>query len=227
MSTFFYLKYRKQPSNYPTINKLTEFFAGTPIDAIVNRYMKQGQGHNEILQIKNENALIQNRKELIKEHGLDGGQDKDINLENLIDYNLLAYRKETQNKITIHRQFTKVPNVHGLESQLEIVINAVLAYSAHVIKNKGDVWISTELLPEQENTERFVQISIQDNGPGLTPEEADQLFQIGSYSRTVGVELGKTLKTAYAIIKKNHGDLTIHSDESKGTEFKIIVPVAP
>ena len=67
-----------------------------------------------------------------------------------------------------------------------------------------------------------VQISIQDHGPGIPAEVVGQIFDPYFTTKSAGSGLG--LATAYAIIDKHGGQLSVHSSPGNGARFVIELP---
>ncbi|WP_373521954.1 sensor histidine kinase, partial [Aquiflexum sp.] len=70
----------------------------------------------------------------------------------------------------------------------------------------------------------WVQISISDNGPGIPPEIKDKIFQPFFTTKPTGQGTGLGLSLSYDIVKAHGGQLTVNSEEEKGSEFIIILP---
>jgi signal transduction histidine kinase len=81
--------------------------------------------------------------------------------------------------------------------------------------------ISTELIhPDQ------VQITIADNGPGMTEKVRKQLFDPFFTTKPVGAGRGLGLSISYQTVVEGHqGNLYCQSTPGEGTTFKIILPL--
>jgi PAS domain S-box-containing protein len=71
---------------------------------------------------------------------------------------------------------------------------------------------------------RYVKISVQDFGSGILPEHLNKIFDPFFTTKKSGTGLG--LPTAYSIIKKHGGLLTVDSEVGKGSTFHIFLPVS-
>ncbi|HEV3118760.1 MAG TPA: MASE1 domain-containing protein [Gemmataceae bacterium] len=67
-----------------------------------------------------------------------------------------------------------------------------------------------------------VQLRVRDNGPGLTPETQEKLFQPFFTTKTRGTGLG--LAIARRIIDAHNGEITVNGEVSDGTEIVITLP---
>jgi signal transduction histidine kinase len=69
-----------------------------------------------------------------------------------------------------------------------------------------------------------VEISFQDTGPGLTPEELDKIFQ-PFYSTKEGIQgLGLGLPICQKILERYQGRLVVESHPGRGTKVRVFFP---
>ena len=72
--------------------------------------------------------------------------------------------------------------------------------------------------------ESFVQISLKDNGTGLSDKAKSHLFDPFFSTKQTEIGTGLGLPVVYGIIKKHHGWINAASCEGKGTRFDIYIP---
>ena len=100
---------------------------------------------------------------------------------------------------------------------MNVVSNAI-DYSP----SKGTIYIGTK------NMEKFLEISITDEGNGFTPEallHAQEQFFMGNKSRTSNMHFGMGLYITSSIIKQHNGQILLrNSDITKGAEVIIKIP---
>lgn len=70
---------------------------------------------------------------------------------------------------------------------------------------------------------RYVQMEVQDNGSGITPEHLDRIFEPFFTTKKQGTGLG--LATVLAIVRKHGGQLGVESVVGAGTTFTAFLPV--
>ena len=90
--------------------------------------------------------------------------------------------------------------------------------SAQAIKTGGSICITTRL------EERNVLIMIEDNGPGISKEIQDKIFDPFFSTKEPGEGTGLGLSVSYGIIHEHDGEIVVHSTPGHGTKFTIILP---
>jgi len=72
---------------------------------------------------------------------------------------------------------------------------------------------------------QYVEITVADQGVGITPEIRDRIFDPYFTTRKNGTGLG--LATAYAIVGRHGGRITVDSVLGRGSAFTVVLPAAP
>ncbi|MCL6257639.1 ATP-binding protein [Aquiflexum sp. TKW24L] len=70
-----------------------------------------------------------------------------------------------------------------------------------------------------------VEISVQDNGPGIPESIKDKIFQPFFTTKPTGQGTGLGLSLSYDIVKAHGGEIIVSSNTGEGTEFKIQIPI--
>ena len=91
----------------------------------------------------------------------------------------------------------------------------------NVVLTQKELWSAPECRPGQ-----FVQITIQDTGPGIPAEIREKIFEPFFSTKPKGKGTGLGLAMAYGTIKKHKGVIRIDSTYKKGTAFVIQIPAA-
>ncbi|MES1221691.1 MAG: ATP-binding protein, partial [Bacteroidota bacterium] len=81
------------------------------------------------------------------------------------------------------------------------------------------VWVSTKKVGDK------ILITVRDNGPGIPKDIIDKIFQPFFTTKPTGQGTGLGLSLSYDIVKAHGGDLKVESEENKGSEFIIKLPV--
>ena len=140
---------------------------------------------------------------------------------------------EQRPAIEIVKNYAELPKIYCFPGQLNqvfmnILANAIDAFDevnaektfAEIKANPNRITIETARLDAQQ-----VQIRIQDNACGMTPETVEHIFEQGFTTKAVGKGTGLGMAIAHQIITEKHGGtITCHSELGKGTEFTIVLP---
>lgn len=124
--------------------------------------------------------------------------------------------------LVIRERYDLVPPVNVNKELIEWVVENVLK-NAIDATTKKDGEIGVELARRRET--ECVEVRVSDQGKGMTPQEARQIFSPGFTTKQRGWGLGLTL--AKRIIEDYHGGKiwVEHSQPGKGTTFIISFPV--
>jgi len=72
---------------------------------------------------------------------------------------------------------------------------------------------------------QYVEISVSDNGPGISKEILDKIFQPFFTTKPTGQGTGLGLSLSYDIIKAHGGELKVETKEGEGSVFIIQLPI--
>ena len=125
--------------------------------------------------------------------------------------------------LTVLKVEKNVPFLNGDEFHVR---SAIVNLLDNASKHGGDK-VEAEIKRNGDN----VVLIVRDNGPGISKEDREKIFQkffrgknIQKYSNQ-GIGLG--LFVAKSIVKKEGGSIEFDSDKSRGTEFRISLPIHP
>lgn len=104
---------------------------------------------------------------------------------------------------------------------LNLIVNAAQAISEHPKENeRGKITVRTRA------TETHVEISIEDNGPGMGKDVRDRIFDPFFTTKPVGKGTGQGLAITYSVVVERHdGTVHVESELGKGTTFVIRLPI--
>jgi signal transduction histidine kinase len=113
---------------------------------------------------------------------------------------------------------------------LNLLLNAVdampdggkLSVQASVSKSSLQGLIRKNLSNEPADL-RYVEILISDSGVGIPPDKLETVFNPFFSTKPNGLGLG--LSIVYRIIEEHSGDIRVTSRPSKGTQFRIYLPM--
>ena len=117
------------------------------------------------------------------------------------------------------------------EGQVNQVTSNIIINAGQAMPNGGAIKLCAEnmnvgsehALPLPDG--KYVKISIEDKGVGISQEHLQQIFEPYFTTKQTGSGLG--LATAYSIIKRHDGHITVESQTGMGTTFHIYLPAFP
>ncbi len=185
---------------------------------------------NEIHRVKRSWAILKPNLERVKKFMLDmldfsrerhlelGPCEFNAVIQSAIEsLNSQLKQKKTKLHIRIDQQIPLI-ELDG-ERIHEMAANLILNAIDIVDENTGVVSVETKYLKEQN----AVQLSVTDNGPGITEEAKQKIFlPFESSKNKLGTGLG--LAIAKQIIEQHKAKIEIESEIGKGSTFKVILP---
>jgi len=126
-----------------------------------------------------------------------------------------------------------VPCVLADESNLEqvllnLVVNARDALpqggTIRVTVDKVDLFDAAVRRHADAREGRYVVLSVEDNGSGMSAETQRHLFEPFFTTKPVGKGTGLGLSTVYGIVKQHEGWIEVQSELAVGSTFRVILP---
>jgi CheY-like chemotaxis protein len=114
--------------------------------------------------------------------------------------------------------------VEADEGQLSQVIQNLVLNAVQAMPEGGAVTISAENAMSPQEGNRFVRISVEDTGAGISENHLQRIFDPYFTTKQQGSGLG--LATSYSIIRKHGGKIRATSTLGKGSTFHISLPAS-
>ncbi|MGD2155175.1 MAG: ATP-binding protein, partial [Gemmatimonadales bacterium] len=104
---------------------------------------------------------------------------------------------------------------------LNLFLNA-----AEAMPDGGELWISSEVVPGLEDGAKMIRVRVADQGPGVSPEVADKIFE--PFFSTKGEGTGFGLPLALSTVEDHGGTLRLDESapERTGAVFAVELPLA-
>lgn len=171
---------------------------------------------------------------------LDEADIKEVDLHQGLDSTLLMLKNRLKKDINVIRKYGKLPLVECYASQLNQVFLNILSNAIDALEDAekqhryapqsdpSKKIAKPTLVIQTKQVDQEIQISIRDNGQGISKVVQTQLFDPFFTTKPIGKGTGLGLSVAYQVIVDQHqGELTCHSEIGKGTEFVIKIPQRP
>jgi signal transduction histidine kinase len=148
----------------------------------------------------------------------------DINLSELLneDFNILndmAIRKNIDLKISIPENLL----IKADRNMIKTVLRNIISNAIKFTSKSGKVEVNAVI------SKKHVEISVSDNGIGMTKEIIAKLFRIDSKLSIRGTEnergTGLGLFLCKEFVEKNGGSISVESEPGNGSVFRIVLPV--
>lgn len=139
---------------------------------------------------------------------------------------LVEYEKESEHIVIVKQLQPDLPRIMGDMHSLQqvfvnIIVNAFWAIQQHSGENGGKIVIKSQYKQE----ENIISVSISDDGIGIAKEYSGRVFELFFTTKEKAKASGLGLAIVYHIIKEHNGSITVESELSKGTTFKMTFPV--
>ena len=168
----------------------------------------------------------------------DDSQMKPVNLHEGIDSTLLILNHRLKGngekpQIQIVKEYGNLPPVECFAGPINQVFMNILSNAIDALEEARSKQTNQEM-PESPSQVRictqvvgnFVEIKIADNGPGITEEVKQRIFDTFFTTKPIGKGTGMGLSISYQIIVERHkGELYCNSELGNGTEFTIRIPL--
>ncbi|MCM3728720.1 ATP-binding protein [Neobacillus cucumis] len=145
-------------------------------------------------------------------------QENDLNKIMKETVDLLSAQAVLHNVQFVTDIDSKLPLVFCEPNQLKKVFINIIKNAIEVMPLGGNITITTKMLEGKR-----VQVSIQDEGAGISSEKIKKLGDPFFTTKAGGTGLG--LMVSYRIVNDHQGSITIESEEGRGTTFFIRLPL--
>ena len=149
-----------------------------------------------------------------------------VEVPTLIEYVLKLYSNKFETKsITVERAFSEdCPPIQALSGELTQAISNLISNAADAVSWNGTIRVRLSCLDGSDG--QWVQLRIEDDGPGIAPELADRIFEpFFTTKKDVGTGLG--LWVTKEIIDRHGGSIQVvpsNGDASHGAAFDVRLP---
>lgn len=112
-----------------------------------------------------------------------------------------------------------LPDIFIDSSQIGQVFENLISNAIQTMPEGGKLTIGAKHLNNQ------IHLTVADTGGGIAPQNLGKIFQPLFTTRKDGFGLG--LATSKTLVEANNGEISVESEEGKGSTFTIILPISP
>jgi two-component system NtrC family sensor kinase len=113
-----------------------------------------------------------------------------------------------------------LPKVVSDKGQIQQVFLNIINNAMDVVEKGGLIEVSSSV-----KDERFVRVSIRDNGSGIPKDKLKHIFEPFYTTKESGKGTGLGLSISYGIVQRLGGTILVESEIKKGTSFIIEIPI--
>jgi signal transduction histidine kinase len=143
-----------------------------------------------------------------------------VDLKAGLEDTLLILGSKLRGGISVQRDYAKdLPFIQGYGSELNQVWTNILDNAIDAMNGKGEIKVRTRREGD------WAIVEIEDNGPGISPENQTKVFDAFFTTKPPGKGTGLGLNISYNIVVHKHrGDIRLSSEPGK-TRFEIRLPI--
>ncbi|MDP2138269.1 MAG: ATP-binding protein [Candidatus Didemnitutus sp.] len=120
-----------------------------------------------------------------------------------------------------------LPPISVDQSQMVQVLGALIENARDAMLGGGTILLTAHCPPPAEGTDRrFVAITVQDSGSGMTPEVRARIFEPFFTTKAKSKGTGLGLSIALRSINRHGGSIEVASEAGKGTQVTCFLPAA-
>lgn len=118
-----------------------------------------------------------------------------------------------------------VPRYEGDPDQLRQVFMNLAINAIQAMEGGGRLSVVSELCGDKGNSATSLRIIFKDTGTGISPDNLPKLFEPFFTTKPEGVGTGLGLSTCKNILEGHGGTIGVESQEGKGSQFTVLLPI--
>lgn len=119
-----------------------------------------------------------------------------------------------------------LPKIPGVHNELEQVFVNFINNSKDALREcDSKLEKRIEIASGVNDTARQIEVTVRDNGGGLTTADRDKIFDPFYTTKPAGKGTGLGLSIAYGIVRQHKGEIKLVAAGPEGTEFRITFPL--
>lgn len=149
-----------------------------------------------------------------------------LNVNEVIEDALLLVQRQAELEgICFSKIYERdLPFIEGNSNDLQQVIINLVKNARDAMPEGGMITVSTQRLTTAKGV--WVDMSIADMGPGISPEIQDKIFESFFTTKAKDKGTGLGLSVSKRIVAEHHGHITATNSPSGGAIFQIVLPTA-
>jgi signal transduction histidine kinase len=149
-----------------------------------------------------------------------------VDVRPVVDFSIKMASAEIRKRARLVTRFDEVPAVWAISGRLEqvfvnLLVNAAQAIAPNAMET-NEIRVTVRPVDDMD----MVAVEIADTGSGIPAANLERIFDPFFTTKPVGVGTGLGLSICHSIVTAFGGDLTVQSEEGKGSTFRVTLPSA-
>lgn len=150
---------------------------------------------------------------------VDGPESEPFDLNQCVRDTLKVAGYELKYRAQVVPSLAEIPLLDGKAGEINQVILNLLVNAAQAITDFGEIRIGTRRVGDE------VCLSVADTGPGIPPEQLEQVFTPFFTTKPAGQGTGLGLSISRDIVQAHGGRIEVRSTPGAGSEFRVFLPL--
>jgi two-component system sensor histidine kinase HupT/HoxJ len=153
---------------------------------------------------------------------IDTDTRQDVDLNQVVDRSVLWIGKSAPRRLRLLWQPGPPRLVRGNAGQLQQVVMNLLQNAVDATSEQASGEPEVRVLVDESGGQ--VHLRVEDNGPGIPPEDLSRIFDPFFTTKPVGKGTGLGLSISYGIVEQHGGSLQARNLPGGGAQFEITLP---
>jgi signal transduction histidine kinase len=148
---------------------------------------------------------------------------QEVDLREPLENALCILASKLKGDVEVRREYAGASTVCGDPNELGQLFLNLLTNALDAVEGGGTIRVRTLGRQDGDNSGRVL-VEVEDDGPGIPPEDRERIFEPFFTTKDVGKGTGLGLSIAYSIAKRHKGELCALAASPKGTLFRVSLP---
>jgi signal transduction histidine kinase len=148
---------------------------------------------------------------------------QDVDLREPLENALCIVGSKIKGNVSIIREYSCTRTIRGDPNELSQLFLNLLTNALDAVESDGTISVRTYGQRDRDNHGRVL-VEVEDDGPGIPPEDRDRIFEPFFTTKDVGKGTGLGLSISYSIVKRHKGEMSALSASPKGTLLRVSLP---
>jgi len=153
------------------------------------------------------------------------GVFRTVDLREILENSLCVLEGKMGSNIRLLREYESAPCIRGDPDELSQLFLNVLANATDAVEQGGTIRVRTAS-SESTTKPEHVTVEVEDDGPGIAPENRDRVFEPFFTTKEIGRGTGLGLSIAYGIARRHGGRMEIQCPARGGTVVLVTLPLS-